>query len=136
MDENRRKFHKSGNYTKAETAKKKIIQLKRAENEKVEEEIKQSFFNQKSHIEEDQNNELEVAKEELKTKQDSIKKKYKDLQTKLHEKFKKQLEDHVKNFEKNYPKPVFSNAKEVAELKKTLTALVKERKYTHLKIAI
>jgi hypothetical protein len=122
-------YQKSGNFVKAETAKKKILQLKKVENLKVEEEIKQSFFNHKSHIEDDQTSEIEIAKEELKTKEENIQKKYKEIQLRLHEKFKKHLEDHVKQFEKNYPKPIFSNAKEVTELKKTLTALVKERKY-------
>jgi len=130
LEENRRKYQKLGNYQKAETAKNRIAQLRNVENEKAEEELKQTFYNHKSHIEDDNIYELDTYKEEWEIKVNKAKEKYKELQSKLHEKYKKEIQDFIQVFDKKYPKVSTSaQIKEVNALKKTLNALLREKNY-------
>ena len=100
LEENRKKYLKSGNFAKAETAYKRIKQLKGAENDKIEEELKQTFFNNKSHLEDDQVFEINSIKEQFDSKTKKIKDKYKEFQYKLQEKNKKEIIEFIEIFEK------------------------------------
>ena len=129
LEENRKRYIKAGNLIKAENAYKKIIHLKSVENEKIEEDLKQSFFLNKSHIEDDQTLEINNDKEDFENKIIKVNEKYKELQSKLHEKNKKELTEFIQNFEKKYPKPFNIYVKEIDSLKKALNSHIKEKKY-------
>jgi len=69
------------------------------------------------------------VKEEWENKIKGAEEKYKELQYRLHEKYKKEIQDFIQNFEKKYPKPLFIHVKEINVLKKTLSALLREKNY-------
>ena len=104
MEEHQLKCEQGGRFVEAEMARQKVLQFKKLEEEKKLMELKKYHSEQKSKIDIEYKQELDIFNEIEDQKFAELNEKYENLQGCLNEKFQKEVEDNVGDFEQTYPK--------------------------------
>ena len=85
-------------------ARQKVIQFKKLEEEKKIMELKKFHSEQKSKIDTEYKEELDIFNDSWDQRFAELNEKYENLQNNLNERFEKELEDDLAEFEQIYPK--------------------------------
>ena len=104
MEEHQLKCEHGGRFVEAEMARQKVLQFKKLEEEKKIIELKKFHTEQKSKIDIEYKEELDIFNEEWDHRFAELNEKYESLQGNLNERFQKEDEDSITDFEQTYPK--------------------------------
>ena len=120
------KCEQAGRFVEAEMARQKVIQFKKLEEEKKIMELKKFHAEQKSKIDIEYKEELDMFNQDWDQRFAELNERYESLQINLNEKFQKEVEDNIADFEQKYPaqpKPPI----EMLNLQKMLEQAVKQK---------
>jgi len=128
LEEHQLKCETNGRFVEAEMARQKVVQFKKLEEEKTVLNLKKGHFDQKSKVDSEYKEELDLFNNEWDGKFAELNEKYELTQKQINEKFQKEQEENIMLFEEKYPKlPKLPN--EVLNLQKTLEQAVKQKDY-------
>ena len=104
MEEHQLKCEHGGRFVEAEMARQKVLQFKKLEEEKKIMELKKFHSEQKSKIDIEYKEELDIFNEDWDQRFADLNEKYETLQQNLNEKFQKEIDDSIVEYEQNCPK--------------------------------
>jgi hypothetical protein len=129
LEEHQLKCEQGGRFVEAEMARQKVLQFKKLEEEKKVMELKKFHGEQKSKIDIEYKEELDIFNEDWDQRFAELNEKYENLQGNLNERFQKEAEDCMADFEQKYPKEP-KHPIEILNLQKMLEQAVKQKDYT------
>jgi hypothetical protein len=109
-------------------ARQKVIQFKKLEEEKKILELKKLHAEQKNRIDIEYKEELDIFNQDWDQRFAELNERYEALQNNLNERFQKEMEDNIADFDQKYPaqpKPPI----EMLNLQKMLEQAVKQKEY-------
>jgi hypothetical protein len=122
------KCEQAGRFVEAEMARQKVIQFKKLEEEKKILELKKLHAEQKNRIDIEYKEELDIFNQDWDQRFAELNERYEALQNNLNERFQKEMEDNIADFDQKYPaqpKPPI----EMLNLQKMLEQAVKQKEY-------